>query len=170
LAGRERDPDADGGHVHVGYSDGHDAPQAHRQHHGQHDLRVANALGSKGKVDVHDLDHDGIPRGVHRPEHGASDLGILGADTTDAVNDRPTAIRRAVSSAAWTRRSRLFIRNAHAAASLSISTPQLDAGGMSPTTDHAGITYDGLDASRASALSASMRRAADTSRAPSAWA
>ncbi len=116
-----------GGHVHFGYSDDGTRIKLTDDTTGTSTFRVSNAPGSKAKVDTTDLDLDGNTTEVfYGPNTAASDLGILGADTTDPQNDPADGEFEGGQLGGIDPLDRLFIRNAHAAASLAIA----DVGGL----------------------------------------
>jgi len=160
-----------GGHVHVGYSDDTTRLKLTDNTTGSTIFRVANALGSKAKVDVHDLDHDGNTTEVFIGPNTAASRSGHPRRRHHRRGKRPA--RRQVRGRSARRRGpdgASVLRNAHAAASLSIPRRSSMPAAMSPTPTTTGTPTTGWMPPRASALSASMRRAADTSRAPSAWA
>ncbi|MFN0038499.1 MAG: OmpA family protein, partial [Burkholderiales bacterium] len=110
-------------------------------------FKVENALGSRAAVDTTDVDSDGNTTEIFiRPNTAALDLGILGADTTNAAADPPDGEFEGGQLGGVEPLDRIFIRNAQAGASLQISTPQLNLAGQIADTDGDGSTTDGLNA------------------------
>jgi len=138
------------GQVTVEYSDNDTRLKLYDHTSGDAHFKVDNAAGSKATVDTRDLDGDGnTSELLFGPITAAMDLGIYGEIVPGDDPDAPIAPDQLEGGrlGGIDPLERLFLRNAQAAATLSVSTPQLDEDGNVADTDSDGSTEDGLNAS-----------------------
>ncbi|HEY4633450.1 MAG TPA: hypothetical protein VIH00_05980, partial [Candidatus Limnocylindrales bacterium] len=138
-----------GDDVQVEYSDGGTRLKLIDGSVGTGNFKVVNALGSNARVDVNDVDNDGdVAEILIGPNTAALDLGILGENdpAQDTTNNIPDNEIEGGQLGGVDPLDRLFIRNAQAAASVQVTTPQFDGGGNVADTDSDGESDDGLNA------------------------
>ncbi len=118
---------------------------------GSSNFKVANAPGSKARDEsvLGDINGDGDTSDVfYGPNTAAFDLGIFGEIKPSATPGVSVNLNELIGAqlGGVDPLDRLFVRNAHAAASIQITTPQFDADGNVDDTDSDGFTDDGLNA------------------------
>ena len=137
-------------HVTVEYSDNDTRLKLFDHTSGGAHFKVENAPGTKGTVDTRDVDGDGNTSEIlYGPNTAAIDLGIYGEIVPSDDPSAPIPLDQLEGGqlGGVDPLERLFVRNAQAAATLSVSTPQLDSSGQVADTDSDGSTEDGLNAS-----------------------
>ncbi|HEX7094535.1 MAG TPA: hypothetical protein VF183_01540, partial [Acidimicrobiales bacterium] len=135
-------------HVTVEYSDNDTRLKLFDHTSGSAHFKVENAPGTKGTVDTRDVDGDGNTSEIlYGPNTAAIDLGIFGEIVPSDDPHAPIALDQLEGGqlGGVDPLERLFVRNAQAAATLSVSTPQLNESGQIEDTDADGSTEDGLN-------------------------
>ena len=137
------------GSVTVEYSDNDTRLKLYDHTSGGSNFKIENAPGTKATVDTQDINHNGNTTEIlYGPNTAAIDLGIYGEIVPSDDPSAPIPLDQLEGGqlGGVDPLERLFVRNAQAAATLSVSTPQLDENGQVADTDGDGSTEDGLNA------------------------